>query len=81
MEFVSLTFSFEPGPCLALSLAVIKLFALASVCGVAVFFMLLFLRAFLREARPGIFFPERRERISAMPVRMERNSKRWDRVA
>jgi hypothetical protein len=57
VELVELTSSLEPGLCLALSLGVIGLFALASVCGAVVFFMLVFLRAFLREARPPDSIP------------------------
>jgi hypothetical protein len=61
---------------------VIELFALASVCGAAVFFMLVFLRALLREAiRPRIRLSERRERIRATPVKKEHDSRQLDRAA
>jgi hypothetical protein len=65
-----------------MSLGVIELFALASVCVAAVFFMLVFLRALLREAiRPRVRLSERRERISATPVSREHDSRRLDRAA
>src|SRR6267154_5150180 len=61
--------SADLGPCIAPRLGVIGSFAFASVCGAAVFFMLVFLRALLREVvSPPIQFTERRERITVTPV-------------
>jgi hypothetical protein len=60
--------------------------ALASVCGGAVFFMLVFLRALLKEASPRnrsaeIRFMGKRERGRATPVSIEQSDRRLQRVA
>jgi hypothetical protein len=65
---------------------VIESLALASVCGAAVFFMLIFLRALLREARPPARFTEtlliaRQEKINAIPLLIKPDSRQFDRVA
>jgi hypothetical protein len=64
----------------------IRYIAFASVCGAAVFFMLVFLRALLREARSRarvteIRFPERRDGIGATLISVEPNSRRLKKVA
>jgi hypothetical protein len=57
----------------------VESFALAGVCGVAVFFMLAFLYALLRDATKARFqvtelqFMERREAISRTPRATEHN--------
>jgi hypothetical protein len=65
------------GPCLALLIGMIEIYTLASVCGVAVFFMVGFLYALLREALTSrvpfteIRFMERRETIRRAPLSAE----------
>jgi hypothetical protein len=91
IDLCKLATSFDLGPCLAIDLGMngsfLFAFALASVCGAAVFFMLMFLRAFLRDARrpriraTKIRFTETQPRISATPVSIEHNSRQMDRVA
>jgi len=61
-------------------------FAFASVSGAAVFFMLIFLRALLRDGKPRtrsaeIRYRGRRERVRATPVSIEHSDRRLDRVA
>ena len=89
-RFLQVASSIDLGPCLAINLGMMGPFsfaialALASVCGAAVFFMLVFLRGFLKdETRPrirvtGIRFMERRKGIRALSI--EHNSSQLDRV-
>ena len=86
IQFCELGRFLDLGPCLAAAGAVIRGIAFASVCGAAVLFMLVFLRALLREARPRarfteIRFPESRETISAAPISVEPTSRRLDKAA
>jgi hypothetical protein len=65
---------------------VVGLFALASVGGAAVLFMLVFLGALLRDSRPRIRVAEirlahRRGRIGVTPASFRHNSTELERVA
>jgi hypothetical protein len=56
--------------------------ALASLCGAAVFFLLLFLRALLSEVRrPRIRLIVKRKVATATPVSIEQSPTRLDRAA
>jgi hypothetical protein len=56
--------------------------AVASVCGAAVFFMLVFLSALLREAiRSRSHVAGKREKINAVPISIQDDSGQLDRAA
>jgi hypothetical protein len=56
--------------------------AVASVCGAAVFFMLVFLSALLKETAQSRFqVTGKRERINAVAVSIQDRSRRLDRAA
>jgi hypothetical protein len=56
--------------------------AVASVCGAAVFFMLVFLSALLKETAKSRFqVTGKREKINAVPVSIQDRSRRLDRAA
>src|ERR1700730_17728802 len=86
IQLYELTRFLDLGHWFALTGAMTRYIAFASVCGAAVFFMLVFLRALLREARSRariteIRFPERREGISATPSTVEPSPTRLDQAA